>query len=1477
MDKRIDPRYATLLNALVHPAVGRSWLCMIQDFCFGGLLLVEQDASRSRREKPGIVAGETVGIHFGVPGEGKDQHFRLEGNIVRVMESGVGIKFAKGMDDDAMAALLKFSDSQLLASEPVAAARPASSQEIQALRAVVTPQASQVPPEAESNNVSPSSTKSPVEKSSVDAPSSVEPSNLEPSNVDPAAEQHVNAVQSPSAPLESAAAAATETGAQPALGTGEVEAAAARPNLSQRPRHGAPAAGAGPVDLEAVVIRQPGPITPAEVEQVVGEVRRRVVTVLPEMISAVFAYMDNELLGLARDAKSNAVQGDYFAAMSMLEQSKKEVTQSFEREILDQIDHPKELQTLLADRKAAQLVRKQTEAKKTKLTLVDTDDFEDWLAIANIISRSERAYEKPLHEIRSRMAMLVDAWGHKEANPLGATVFCYAFGQAIHKIELAKDIRQRVYVGFEEKAVPLFFNLYADITKILEHSQLFPEADDAIYTSPVVKTDIPSKPKSPSSPPGVASADRSSSSQDNEQDGVQQAALEDAFEQSQSSDGMKAAIREELAELRNELREQRGTVPERRTPTNRRRQDGRDLGDVYSTVRNLLAYRDSAQERAEASHAFGNSAVGTEEVRALLRGIQPVVDSRGRVNVREQLQQRISQSGQARLLAPEAQSHIDVVENLVDSIEGDAVVSGSAKSWIRQLELTLDKVATAKGNLLDVENPHASMSVINQLAKLGGGESGSTGRQIDQIVAQINQNFDTDPQVFDSALAQLAPLVERQSRAFTGNIQRTVKASEGQQILVNAQRAVVSELGQLLAGQRVPEAMIKQLMPGWRNLMVNTHLRQGQDSDDWQQQLQALEQVVEHFNGTADPATSENYKSPEALLEQIEQGLDSISFEPGKRAPLLKVLRELIVDRKDLDQVATIEISPDSMAETLGFSETAERDKRRKHLRTEFADNRKWQQFLERASRLYVGEWLSFTSPKGEDEIAIVAWTNTEHANYVFVNRRGVKTVELIVEDVASQFHAETARVLEEADIPLSDRASHRMLQNMHNQLTHQASHDYVTGLINRKEFERALSVALGHAKRDDSMHLVAYFDLDQFKVINNAVGHEAGDKLLKEIAEVMRKTLSDNGGVLSRLGGDEFGLLVEKCGKAEALELVKALCQVIKAYAFNWKEKVYRLTVSCGVMHVDKDVSSAQAILQCADAACFAAKDAGRDRTQVYESNDSELGHRRGVMDFVAQVDKALEDDRFVLNCQMIAPIDKDSDEDVHYEILLSVLDDNNEPLPPQDFIIAAETYNRMGAIDRWVIAHAFEFIASNILSFSDLGAFSINISGSSLTEDDFMEFVLEQFQKTRVPTNMICFEITETSAIGSLDDAVDFIEKLQVLGVKFALDDFGTGMSSYFYLRSLPVDYLKIDGVFVKDLETNPSDYAVVKSINEIGHFMGKKTIAEYVENDAVLAILSEIGVDFAQGFGIGKKFPITELLNQVDSTNEQTISTI
>lgn len=1352
MDKRRSPRYAISLNALVHPTVGRAWLCGIRDFCTNGMLLVEQDGGR-KRTSVGISQGELVRIHFNVPVKGQDQHFRLEGKIVRVMDTGVGINFPKGMQDDAMAALLSFSSSQPLSSAPAQTDRASDSR------------------------------------------------------AEPATDSSRN------------------------------------------------------FDLQA----QPGQasgIDPATARQIIGNVRKEVSRILPEMNSAFFSYMDQELLVLARDARTNSEQSAYFEAMSSLEKAKKNVSQSFINEILDQIDKPRNLEQLLDERKAAERARKQ-QSNRIKLSLVSTDEFEDWLAVANIISRSERVYDKYLDEIQTRLGMLVDAWGHSEANPLGTSVFCHAFENAIHQVELTKQIRQKIYSGFEAKAIPLLRKLYIAVTKLLEDSGVFPDLDDDyISPTPVVTPSVPEpEPKSAQAP--------------------QDADAEQA-EQAEDDDDVHAELRAEVDRLQSQLRARGETAPVARDRRQRpeiapqqsggrqrrgegRRSDiGEAIGNIYSTVRNLMGKgREPTEVPADYDEA-DIELVQLDEVQGLLTTLQQEIShSRERVPVVRRLQESLNRTGGRRRIAPQTMRSLGVVENLVDTIEDDNMLSASAKDWIRQLELTLDKVAAANQDFLNDERPHRSLEVLNQLARLSGSESGSVRRNVDEIVSTINENFDSDPHVFDEALKKLTPLVERQTRAFTGNVQRTVKASEGQQTLVNAQRAVVDEMNNLLSGRQVPEILMKLLVPGWRNLLVNTHLRQGSDSKDWQSQLHALSQVLQHLDSSGHPETSPAYVPPEQLIDQIERGLDSIAYEPGQRTPLINTLRRFIVDGEDPSHIPLVDVPEDAVASTLGFGDVSERDKLRAQIRNDNESDDEWRRWCARAERLHVGEWLEVEGGIDDDKIAIIAWTDDERSIFVLVNRRGVKTHELMLEELALRLKQGSARILEESDIPLTDRASHRMLQNMHNQLTHQATHDELTGLINRKEFERELVRVLGLAKRNGTFNLVGYMDLDQFKVINSSVGHDAGDRLLVEVAKLLLDKNAQKM-TLARLGGDEFGVLIEDCDRDSALSVVKQLCDAIREHRFKWGKDTFSLTASCGVVYVDSDVESVAAILSGADSACFAAKDAGRDRVQVYEADDSIMEHRRDVMEFVAQLDRAIEQDRFILNCQKIAAIDRNSGEHDHYEILLTVLDENNEPMPPQDFIVAAETYNRMGLIDRWVIKNAFRFIAANILKLDNLGAFSINISGNSLNEDDFMEFVLEQFHETRLPTSKVCFEITETSAISRLDSAIDFMEKMKIVGVQFSLDDFGTGLSSYSYLRNLPVDFLKIDGIFVKDIKDNPNDYAVVKSINEIGHFMGKKTIAEFVEDEEILEILREIGVDFAQGYGIEHKRPISELVS-------------
>lgn len=1367
MDKRRSPRYPVSLNALVHPNEGRSWLCSIRDFCDGGMLLVEQGSGRVRRSMPGIATGGTVGIHFSVPSGSNERHFRLEGKIVRTMDSGVGINFPTGMDEEAMTALLNYSNSTALSgSEAEAEEKPTNQPQ----------QASSRPARAAATTSRPAAA--------------------------------------------GARPAANGAGANRAAGT-------------------SPGDAGGELNLAAEAGALPkGPIKPADSKRIIAAVRREVAKVMPEMNSAFFSYMDEELLKLARDAKTNTEQSEYFAAMSNLEKAKKSVGQAFANEVLDQIDNPRDLQKLLDERKAIESERKAKQAeRKVKLSLVNTEEFEDWLAVANIISRSERSYEKYLQEIRARLGMLVDSWGHVEANPLGTAVFVHAFDSAIRKVDLSKEIRQKVYSGFESKAIPLFRKLYVAVTRLLEESNLFPDLDEDYITPPATPVKSPEPGHKPEPKPEPEKA-RDDDPEDDDDD-------DDDYD-----------IREELEELKQELRGRSGG--RRGSRGDRRRRSGsrdrrsardtkvRDIGDalsnLYSSVRGIQDDEEDDAEYAE-----------IDEIRSLLSEISRQSGDQP-VRATERLQQS------ERPAAPEVLENLGVVENLVDSIATDNMLPEAVKGWVRQLELTLDKVATEGGNILSGDNPHESLDVINQLARLGSADSASVRRNVDQIIQNITENYDSNPDVFSEAAEQLQPLVDRQSKAFTGNVQRTVKASEGQQTLANAQRAVVGELDNRLKGREVPEVLMRLLMPGWRNLLVNTHLRQGEESTDWRRHVGALDQVLQHVEGTASPQTTENYMEPQELLEYIEQGLDSISFEPGQRIPLVNSLRQVLLERDQAGAVPMVALAEDSVADALGFADVDQKETKRKSILEQWQAKPEWNRWLERAMNIHVGDWLEFD---GDDQVSIVAWSNEDASSFVFVNRRGVKTHDLMVEELAVKLASDEARVMEESDLPLTDRASHRMLQNMHNQLTHQASHDELTGLANRKEFERALATAIVSAKQDNATHVAAFIDLDQFKVINNAAGLDAGDELLKNISTLLQGALQDSEHTLCRVGGNEFGIVIYNCARDSGISVVRQLCDAIKANRFEWDGDVFSLTASVGVFFIDADVQEASVVMRGVASSCDAAKEAGRDRMHVFEPGDSTVEKRRDIMSFFSQIDNALKEDRFILNCQKIQPVFEDGDDHPHYEILLTVLDENNEPMPPQDFIVAAETYNRMGAIDRWVIKNAFKWIASNILKLDDLGAFSINISGNSLTEDDFMEFVLEQFNETRLPTSKICFEITETSAIGSLDDAIEFMEKMKVIGVEFSLDDFGTGLSSYSYLRNLPVDYLKIDGVFVKDIKTNPSDYAVVKSINEIGHFMGKKTIAEYVEDDEILEILKEIGVDFAQGFGIEKKMPIDDLL--------------
>ncbi len=431
--------------------------------------------------------------------------------------------------------------------------------------------------------------------------------------------------------------------------------------------------------------------------------------------------------------------------------------------------------------------------------------------------------------------------------------------------------------------------------------------------------------------------------------------------------------------------------------------------------------------------------------------------------------------------------------------------------------------------------------------------------------------------------------------------------------------------------------------------------------------------------------------------------------------------------------------------------------------------------------------------------------------------------------------------------------------------ISYQAQHDSLTGLINRMEFEHRLDEALLVAKKYDKNHVLLYVDLDQFKVVNDTCGHVAGDELLCQLTTIFKERLESNM-TLARLGGDEFGVLVEDQVTDDAYTIADKLLHVCQEYRFNWQDKSFTVGASIGMVVINKDTISISDVLSQADSACYAAKDGGRNRVHVYDASDIDYLQRHGEMQWVAKINKALDENRFILYFQEIVPVDSANIEGDHYELLIRMEDEKSgKIIPPGAFIPAAERYNLMLQIDRWVVSEAFNWFRLHQEALERLTLCTINLSGHTLSDPNFIGYMVGLFEECRIEPEKICFEITETAAISNLKNAMYLIGKLKARGCVFALDDFGSGLSSFAYLKNLPVDYLKIDGAFVKDMVNDPIDYAMVKSINDVGHVMGKKIIAEFVEDDEILSKLKELGVDYAQGYGIAKPKPLSELLDQ------------
>lgn len=427
--------------------------------------------------------------------------------------------------------------------------------------------------------------------------------------------------------------------------------------------------------------------------------------------------------------------------------------------------------------------------------------------------------------------------------------------------------------------------------------------------------------------------------------------------------------------------------------------------------------------------------------------------------------------------------------------------------------------------------------------------------------------------------------------------------------------------------------------------------------------------------------------------------------------------------------------------------------------------------------------------------------------------------------------------------------------------LSYQATHDDLTGLINRAEFENRLNVLVDDARVNDSRHALCFLDLDQFKVINDTCGHIAGDELLRQLGKLLAGTTRRTD-TLARLGGDEFAILIVDCEPQQAEWIANEVREMIQQFQFIWESQIFTIGVSIGVTSINQHTKGRTEVLKQADSACYAAKNSGRNRVYLYQEEDTQLVQQEGEFKWVNELKEALLEDRLELYVQPI--VSTRSEQLSSYEVLVRLRDKSGQLFPPGAFLPSAERYNLSDKVDRWVIDHVFDWLEQHQRKLPFLKQMAINLSGASLGHTEMLAYISSRLAKASFKASTIKFEITETAAIGNLRNANSFIKALSEIGCQFSLDDFGSGLSSFGYLKNLPVQSIKIDGMFVKDMISDPLDFEMVKSINDIGHVMGLETIAEFVEDEQIWQKLRDIGVDYGQGYHLGKPVPIDSVIS-------------
>lgn len=1038
------------------------------------------------------------------------------------------------------------------------------------------------------------------------------------------------------------------------------------------------------------------------------------------------------------------------------------------------------------------------------LSVVDKNEFEDWLAIRVMVTRADTQYRGDLLQLKLRLDKLGIANRTGHHNPLGPALVCEAFHNALAQLKVSRDVEKVCLKTFEQTVIKQLEPLYRELNNILIRHGVLPDLDLSRYLSeqaparkepptevlkPEPETPLEKpQPEAPESKPG------------------------------QTARGLKNRVAGEF----------RGYARAAQT--------------AFATVRNLLTTLQASRvENGEATpEPFPANArpLSQGELHRELQELQlrAAAPEEPAVPLRDRVVEKIRETGDTRLNT-EQQDTLDVVDRFFRSVVDSPKLSDYAQSRMRQLEVPVLKVVMRDPEFFEDQDSPVR-GVMNRLAQLGvkGGRLNPVvQRRVDELIHRIATEFEQDTGVFEQTVGELDTLIDRQNLVYRRNVERVTAAAEGAQKVAESKTAVASALESKLAGRKVPRALVSLLDGGWRDLLSLTWIRQGPDSQLWQDYLAVIDSLMAFAE---DPDSSINL--PE-LLRLIQDGLASISSNHMPSSQIRDELKHFLVRRPDkapemVEMPAVSGVRPDKQV-------LSEREQR------------SLQRWINRAQQLRTGDWLRDQTKAEDPQYIRLVWIARGFSRFVFVNHQGMRVVELELEALARQMRKGIIVPDNQYDRPLVDESIDRMVRNVYDQLSWASTHDELTRLLNRREFERMLEQQL--ARREDSRTLLQ-LDLRGFRLLNDTAGYQAGDETLKRVAEVICRHVGD-GMPVARPGGNEFAMLVPE---EQGPEIAKALLEAIADEPFEYGGRCYTLNANVGLAPELPALISAEKWLKAAEQALNSARDKGPGRFSIYTLDADDQARQEQIAARAAGLSNP-DEERMLLRCQKIIPLHGSTRMGAQYEILISMYDDSGQLITGQDFVRMAERYDRMQAVDRWVVGHMLDWLRDQSPDPRHVGGVCINLSGYSLNDQSLLEFIYEKLSEKDAPIERLWFELTEASAIHDLQSVAGFMLEMKELGCRFCLGNFGSGPSSFQFMRSLPVDLIKIDSAFTGQLAANQTDQAMVRSMVDMAHYMEREVIASQVESREVLDMLRQLGVDYAQGFVVEKPRLLTSLV--------------